>query len=156
MCAVRSTVNDIYLCIYAVLLQHLTDFLRESCQTFLLTVFVLLDESGNHFVLMGTTIAEAQVLQLNLYVVQTEAVSQRRIEKVGLSGNLHLLVGTHTAQRAHVMHTVGKLHQQSTDVIVDGVEHLLVVIHLLGDFVVASALLGYDADQEKATSSPKR
>ena len=30
----------------------------------------------------------------------------------------------------------------------DGVEHLLVVIHLLGDFVIARALLGYDADQE--------
>ena len=97
---------------------------------------------------MGTTITEAQVLQFNLYVVQTEAVSQRRIEEVGLSGNLHLLVGTHTVQRAHVVHTVGELHQQSSDVVVDGVEHLLVVIHLLGDFVIARTFLGYDADQE--------
>ena len=60
---------------------------------------------------MGTTITEAQVLQFNLYVVQTEAVCQGCIEEVGLSGNLHLLVGTHTVQRTHIVQTVGELHQ---------------------------------------------
>ena len=146
--AVRSTIDDLDRYVDAVVSQHITDLCRESIQTFLLILLVLLNQSGYVLVLIRATIAEAQVLQLNLHIVQSEAICQRSIEEVSLSSNLHLLVRTHTAQCSHIVQTVGKLYQQRTDIIVDGVKHLLVVIHLLGYFVVTSTLLSHYADKE--------
>ena len=46
------------------------------------------------------------------------------------------------------MQTVCQFNQQCTDVIVNGVEHLLVVIHLLRHLVMLLLLLGHDTNQE--------
>ena len=146
--AVRSAVDDLDRYVDAICGQHLTDLGRESIQTLLLILLVLLNQPGYVLVLMRTTVAETQVLQLNLHIIQSETVSQRSIEEVCLSSYLHLLVGTHAAQCTHIVQTVGKLHQQRTDVVVNGVEHLLVVINLLGDFIMPCALLCHYADQE--------
>ena len=46
------------------------------------------------------------------------------------------------------MQTVCQLHQQRTDVIVDGVKHLLVIIHLPRHLVVLFFLLGHYSHQK--------
>ena len=144
--AIGDTVDCLDLYLNAIVGQHLTDLGSEGFQTLLLAFPILLDQAGNQLVLMGTTVAEAEVFQFYLHVVEPQAVCQWCIKEVSLSGNLHLLVGRHAAQCAHIVKAVGKLHQEGSDVIVDGVEHLFVVVHLLGDFIVPRALLGHDAD----------
>ena len=99
-------------------------------------------------ILMGTAIAETQILQLYLDGIKSKAICQRCIEKIRLTGYLHLLMRRHTSQRPHVMQTVCQLDQQRTDVIVDGVEHLFVVVHLLRHLIVVLALLSQDTHQE--------
>ena len=82
-------------------------------------------------VFLGTTVTQTQVLQFHLDTIQTQTVCQRSIEVIGLSGNLHLLVRRHAAQCPHIMQTICQFYKQRTDVILHGVQHLLVVIHLL-------------------------
>ena len=50
-------------------------------------------------------------------MVQSQTVRQRSIEVVCLSRYLHLLVRAHTAERTHVVETVGQLDEQGTDVV---------------------------------------
>ena len=67
-------------------------------------------------ILTRTAVTERQVFKLSLHIIQTETISQRRIEIVSLRSYLHLLVGTHTAQCSHIMKTVGQLHQYGTHI----------------------------------------
>ena len=57
-------------------------------------------------------------------------MGQRSIEVIGLARNLHLLVGAHATQGTHVMKTVGKFYEQCTYIVMQRVEHLLVVVYL--------------------------
>ena len=57
-------------------------------------------------------------------------MGKRSIEVIGLSGNLHLLVGAHAAESTHVVQAVREFYQQSTDIIMKRVEHLLIVVNL--------------------------
>ena len=129
--AIRGTVRSTNHCVNALFSQHFANLIHEASESALMAQSVSLNESGNLLILMGATITETQVLQFNLCVIQPKTIGKRRIEEVRLSGNLHLLVRRHASQRPHVVKTVGKLNQQGTDVIFDGVEHLPVVVHLL-------------------------
>ena len=104
--------------------------------------------SRNEFVVLGTAVLEREVLQLTLDLVHTKTVCKRSIEVVCLSSDLHLLVRTHTAERTHIMQTVGKLDEQRTDIVMDRCEHLMEVVYLLGVVVLLLLLLGYCSDQK--------
>ena len=74
---------------------------------------------------------------------------ERSVEVVGLAGNLHLLIRAHTVKCAHVMQTVGQFYEQCTDIIVQRVEHLFVVVNLARRCgVVLFLLFGDHIDQE--------
>ena len=74
---------------------------------------------------------ERQVLQFYLNGIESQAVCQRSIEIVSLTGYLHLLVWAHRIQRAHIVQAVSQLHKDGANVIVQRVKHLLKVVQLL-------------------------
>ena len=104
----------------------------KATRTALLLALLLL--LGELFVNVGivarTTVAEREVPHLALDVVETKAMCQRSIEIIGFTRNLHLLVGAHAVERAHVVQAVGQFDEQRTDIVVQRVEHLLVVVNL--------------------------
>ena len=82
-------------------------------------------------ILAGTAIAEREVLQFALDMIQSQSISQRSIEIVRLTCNLHLLVRAHTVKRSHIMQTVSQLDEDGTHIILHRGEDLTVVGHLL-------------------------
>ena len=75
-------------------------------------------------------------------MIQTQAVSQRGIEIVGLTGDLHLLVRTHAAEGAHVVETVGKLDEKRTYIILHRRKDLKEIVYLLRLHILVLLLLG--------------
>ena len=110
--------------------EHLTDGLHPSLGSSGMVVDVAGDVVLHLGILIGLAVAEAEVLELGLHLIESEAVGQGRVEVVGLRSDLQLLVGEHRLQGAHVVKAVGQLEQQGTDIVVDGLQHLLVVVHL--------------------------
>ena len=96
-------------------------FVAEDCQTVALRVLVAAYESLELGELMWAAEAETEVLELGLDVVESEAVGERSVEVVCLAGYLHLLVGLHGGEGAHVVETVGELDQKCADVVLHGV-----------------------------------
>ena len=73
---------------------------------------------------------KAQVLQFALNLVQSQTISQRRIDVKGLAGNLVLFVGRLTLQGAHIVQTVADLDDNHTDIIAHGEKKFLEVLGL--------------------------
>ena len=82
------------------------------------------------FVLLRVLIAEAEVFEFGLYLVQSEAVCQWRIYVEGFSGNLVLLVGRLRLQCAHIVQAVANLYQDYANVVAHGEQELLEVLRL--------------------------
>ena len=146
--AVGMAVFNVYAGFYASVFQNLAYLSAEHFEAFGLSAAVAFDESVELFIFVGTAEAEAQVLEFGLHMVEAETVGQRCVEVVGLTGYLHLLVGPHRGERAHVVQTVGKFHQYGADVVLDGVEHLLEVVELTRHLVLVFLLLCHHTHQE--------
>ena len=99
-------------------------------------------------ILARTAVAKREVLKLTLDVIQTEAVCQRSVEVVCLTCDFHLLIRTHTAQRTHIVQSVGQLDKQSVDIKAHRVKNLAKVINLLTMLILSLLLLSHSTDQK--------
>ena len=131
----------------AFVLEQALTFVGELLQAAEVGQLVLIERLLQVGILQFAAILEGEVLQLGLHVEEAQTVGQRGVEVVGLSGNLHLLLGLHRRERAHVVQAVGELYHQGADVVVERVEQLLVVVALLGDAVLLLLLLGDDVHE---------
>ena len=75
-------------------------------------------------VTLGVQRREAEVLELPLDLLDTEAVRQRRVDVEGLLGDGALAGHRHHRDRAHVVQSVGQLDQQHAPVLGHRDEHL--------------------------------
>jgi hypothetical protein len=66
--------------------------------------------------------AKSVVLQLLAHLLHAHARGQRRIDVERLLGDALARLGLHMLERAHVVHAVGKLHEEDADVAGDGNE----------------------------------
>ena len=71
-------------------------------------------------VLLGVLILEAEVLELHLYLVQSESVGDRGIDVECLACYLVLLVWCHVLQGAHVVQAVGDFDEYDSYVLRHG------------------------------------
>ena len=76
--------------------------------------------------------AEGVVLQLLAHLLHAHARGQRGIDVERFLGDALARFRLHVLERAHVVHAVGKLHEQDADVAGDGDEQLAEVLCLLG------------------------
>ena len=83
---------------------------------------------GHHLFDLGVALGvqgrKAEVFELPLDLLDTEAVCQGRVDVEGLLGDGALAVHRHHRDRAHVVQTVGQLDQQNAPVLGHGDEHL--------------------------------
>ena len=77
-------------------------------------------------------ISEGQVLQLVAHILHTHAAGERRIDFHGFFGNAAALVGRHIFHGAHIVQTVGELHQENAHVVGNRKQQLAQVFRLLG------------------------
>ena len=128
--------------------QDYTDFVCKVMESSFVAQLIPMKQSCYFLVLMGTAITKTEVFKFYLNGVHTKSVCQWSVEEIGLSGNLHLLVRWHTAKRPHIVKTVCQLDKECSDVIVDCVEHLLVVVNLLRHLILFLSLLCQRTDKE--------
>ena len=76
-------------------------------------------------------ITERQILQLPLDRINTQTVSQRRIDLHRLARNRLLLMHRHKLHRPHIMQPVGQFYHNYTDILSHCQKHLTVVFDLL-------------------------
>ena len=87
-------------------------------------------------ILLGEATLHAEILQLTLYGVESEAVCQRHEEVYRLARNLYLLVVGHGTQRAHVMQAVCNLYDDDAHIVREREQHLTEVLRLLGGVIL--------------------
>ncbi len=75
-------------------------------------------------------VAERQVEQFLIQVVQSQPVRDRRIDLDGLGGDPRLLVGGDRVERAHVVQPVRELDQDDAQVLRHREQHLAEVLGL--------------------------
>ena len=81
-------------------------------------------------------------------MIQSQTVSQRSVEVIRFTCNLHLFVGTHTVECTHIVQTVSQLDKNSTHIVLHRCENLTEIIHLLRLLVFILLLLGNDTYKE--------
>ena len=112
------------------LVECLTDGSRKIVKEF---VAVLLGEGKLLFdflIFLGMLKLEAQIFQLILNLVQSQPVSQRRIDIKRLTSNLVLLIGRLRRQCAHVVQTVADLDENDSNIVAHCEQKLLEVLCL--------------------------
>ena len=119
-------------------------------------LFVLLELLADDLIFPRAAELEGKVLELRLDTVQAQASGQGRIEEVGLAGDLHLLVRPHPLQGAHIVQAVAELDEQGPDIVMDGIEDLLVIVHLLGVGIFLFLALGDRVHEESDVVSELR
>ena len=77
------------------------------------------------------TESEAEVFKFRFDIVEAEAVGERGVEVVGFAGDLHLFVGAHGGEGTHIVESVGEFYEEGSDVILEAIEHLAVIVDLL-------------------------
>ena len=80
----------------------------------------------------GVQHPERQILKLFAHPLHTHTTGQRRVDIHRLAGLLHLLVGTHRLDRAHVVQPVGQLDKDDPQVLGHRHEKLAEILRLLG------------------------
>ena len=75
-------------------------------------------------------VPEGHVLQFPLDCINTQAISQRRINFQGFLGNGLLLVNRHVFHGPHVVQTVRQFYDNHPDILGHGQEHLTVIFNL--------------------------
>ena len=80
---------------------------------------------GDGRIFLGMFIAEAQVLQLLLHLVEPQSVGKGRIDVERFAGYLVLLAGELAPQGAHVVQAVRNLDEDDTDVVAHGEKQFL-------------------------------
>ena len=68
--------------------------------------------------------AEGQVLQLTVGLVQAQAVGNRGVDLQGFRGNASPFAARHVRQRSHVVRAVGQFDEDDTHIARHGQEHL--------------------------------
>ena len=117
--------------------QGLTNGLQKCLDILAVHPHITVDLLLDAIILLGRTPAEREVLKLRLDLVKAQSIGKRCIKVVGLRRDLHLLVGAHRTKGTHVVHTVGQFDEQRANIIVDRIKHMLEVIDLLRNLVVA-------------------
>ena len=114
--AVRWAHTELDACVNAVSFKYLLSLGDKDIHIWLLRQLKFSQLLLYLFIFTWTAIAERQVFKFRLYVIQTKAIGKRGIEIICLRGNLHLLVRTHTAERAHIMKSVCQFHKYGTHI----------------------------------------
>ena len=86
-------------------------------------------------VFLWMVVAEAEVFELGLNLVETETVGKRCIDIERLARNLVLLVGRLRFEGSHVVQTITYLDENDADVVAHGEQQLLKVLSLCRGFV---------------------
>ncbi len=76
-------------------------------------------------------VVEGEVLVLHTHVVHAQPERDRCVDFQGFRGDALALLGAHHMQGAHVVQTVGQLHQDHADVAGHGQHHLAQILGLL-------------------------
>ena len=84
---------------------------------------------------VGPHVFEAQVFQVALHHVQTQAVGQGRVDIHGFLGNALLFMTFLKVQRAHIVQAVGQFDHENPHVVAHGQDHLADILRL-GFFLV--------------------
>ncbi len=109
-------------------LAHLTDDVLEE----LLALGSLLGDRADELVVrVRIGVAEAQVLELPLDLIDTETVRERRVDVAGLHRDLPLAIRILVLHGTHVVETVRELDEDNADVLGHREEHLAHVLRLL-------------------------
>ncbi len=146
--AVRPSVIHLRLHFHALARKQFLQITTEDAQTRPVFHHVIGKSRLYGIIFVRTTIFEGEVLKVSLHVEESEAIGKRSVEIVSLACYLHLLVGAHGCQRAHVVQTVGNLYHQGTYVVMQRVEQLLIVVELLRHAIFILLLLRHHIDQE--------
>ncbi len=97
----------------------------------LLALRPLLGDGADQFVVgVAVDVAQAQVLQLPLDLVDAEPVRQRGIDVQRLTGFIRLLFRRHMPHCAHVVQPVSQLDQNHADIPGHGQEHFAEILRL--------------------------
>ena len=128
--------------------QHIAYLLAKLSEAVMLQILIETYHCRQLLKLMRTAEFQTEILKFGLDIVESESIGERSVEVIGLTRYLHLLVRTHRVERAHIMETVGKFDKQCSYIILHRVEHLLVVVHLLGLVILVLLLLGDHLDQK--------
>ena len=144
---IDRTGTGIDVCLDAMLDQSLANWLNKCLDVLAVHTHVAVDLLLDAVILLGRTPAEREIFEFRLDLIEAQSIGQRSIEVVGLRSDLHLLVGAHRTQGTHVVHTIGQFDEQSTNIVVDRVKHVLEVVDLLRNLVVAVRILGQHAHQ---------
>ncbi len=117
-----------------------SSFLRERVHDLFEVGLALGLARGDHLLDLGVALGvqgrEAEVLELPLDLLDTEAVREGRVDVEGLLGDGALAVHGHDRDRAHVVQAVGQLDEQDPPVLGHRDEHLADGGGLLGLFRV--------------------
>ena len=119
--------------------EALADRYAELIETLHLRAFDFFELLVNLLPGIGVLIFETQVLQFRFDGEQTEAVRQRGVDILGLTGDLVLLLFGLRAEGAHVMEAVGDLDQYHADIVADGKQQLAEVLRLLARLIAEHA-----------------
>ena len=76
-------------------------------------------------IFFGMLVLETEVLQFGLYLVEAKAVGQGRKDVERFAGNLVLLAGQHTLERAHIVEAVGDFDEDDAHVVAHREQQLL-------------------------------
>ena len=82
------------------------------------------DGLGQHRLAPGVEVAEGEVLQLAVGLVQTQPVGDGGVDVEGFRGDAPPLAARHVAHGAHVVGTVGQLDQDDAHITRHGQQHL--------------------------------
>ena len=104
--------------------------LLEFLQQLLALDEVELDFGHKGLVFVRVEVFEGEVLQLRLYVKNTEALGQRGVERNGLVAYLQLLFLREEVERAHIVEAVGQLDDDDADILGRGQDHFAPVLRL--------------------------
>ncbi len=91
-----------------------------------------LEPSAHDLVGLRIELAERQIVQLLAHLMHAHAARERRIDFQRLLGGAAARLDRHVVERAHVVQTVGELHQQHAHVVSNRQQQLAQVFRLLG------------------------
>ena len=126
-------------------LQTPVDFRQDLLNHLFAVAARRFDDLFNHAIAIRVERLEAQLFQLDLQVMDTQAMRQRTVDLQSFQRDATTLVWTQRAQRTHIVRAVGQLDENDADILHHRHDHLAEVLSLRLFLVAEGQLiqLGY-------------